>query len=144
MPTLYTIGHSNHSLSRLIEILQPYKIDLVVDVRRYPSSRHNPQFNRPVLAKELTICGIDYRFMGDRLGGKDDLDKVKARPEFAQGIEDLTALAAQGKPVAILCAEEDPGSCHRHWLLEPELEANGVKIVHIRGDGQLDKQLKLF
>ena len=115
-------------------------------MRRYPTSRHNPQFNRPGLTKELQINGIGYRFMGDRLGGKDDLEEVKARPEFAQGIEELKTLAVQDKRVAILCAEEDPHYCHRHWLLEPELEGKGVKIVHIRGNGRLDKdkQLKLF
>ncbi len=144
MSTLYTIGHSNHSISKLIELLHQHQIDIVVDVRRYPTSRHNPQFNKPGLAKELKRNGIDYRFMGDRLGGKDDLEEVKARPEFAKGIEELTALAAQGERITILCAEEDPHRCHRHWLLEPALEAKGVKLVHIRGDGQLDKQLKLF
>ena len=146
MPTLYTIGHSNHSISKLIELLHQHRIDLVADVRRYPTSRHNPQFNRPILAQGLEENGINYQFMGDRLGGKDDLDKVKARPEFAQGVEELKTLAGQGKQVAILCAEEDPHYCHRHWLLEPELEGKGVKIVHIRGAGQVDKdkQLKLF
>ncbi len=144
MPTLYTIGHSNHTIPRLIEFLHKHEIGLVVDVRRYPTSRHNPQFNRPGLARELQIKGIDYKFMGDKLGGKDDLEKVKARPEFSQGIEELTVLAARDKRLAILCAEEDPHRCHRHRLLEPVLEASGVKIVHIRGDGEVEKQLKLF
>ncbi len=146
MPTIYTIGHSNHPLSRLIDLLHQHKVGLTIDVRRYPSSKHNPQFNRPGLAKELEKNGIGYRFMGDKLGGKDDLEEVKAKPEFAKGIEELKTFAEKGKQVAILCAEEDPRRCHRHWLLEPELEAQGVKIVHIRGDGRLDKdkQLKLF
>jgi uncharacterized protein (DUF488 family) len=146
MPAFYTIGHSNHPVTRLIELLQQHRIDLVADVRRYPTSRHNPQFNKPALSAELERNGICYRFIGDKLGGKDDLERVKARPEFAEGIEELMALAAQEKRIVILCAEEDPRRCHRHWLLEPEFNKRGVKIIHIRGDGKLetDKQLKLF
>lgn len=146
MPTLYTIGHSNHTLSRLIELLQQHQIKLVADVRQYPSSRHNPQFNRPTLSMELEKNGVNYLFIGDKLGGKDDLEKVKARPEFAEGIKDIMALANQDRRVVMLCAEENPYRCHRHWLLEPELNKRGAKIIHIRGDGKLetDKQLKLF
>lgn len=146
MPTLYTIGHSNHPVSRLIELLQQHRIELVADVRQFPSSRHNPQFNRPTLSAELERNGINYRFIGNKLGGKDDLEKIRARPEFAEGLAELTALATQEKRVVILCAEEDPRRCHRHWLLESEFIKRGVKIIHIRGDGKLetDKQLKLF
>ena len=146
MSLLYTIGHSNHSLSQLISILRQYEINIVADVRRHPYSRHNPQFNQPSLMAGLQNAGIEYRFLGNKLGGKDDFDKIKARPEFEEGINELTVLASQGSHVAILCAEEDPYHCHRHHILEPAFNKNNVKIVHIRGNGQPEmiRQMELF
>ncbi|MBA3427906.1 MAG: DUF488 family protein [Actinobacteria bacterium] len=31
------------------------------DVRRFPGSRHHPQFNKPALADSLAAAGFDYR-----------------------------------------------------------------------------------
>jgi uncharacterized protein (DUF488 family) len=145
MPIIYTIGHSNHPLSRLLEILQHQHIELVVDVRRYPSSRYNPQFNQPQLAAGLEQAGMSYRFMGDKLGGQERFEKIKARPEFNEGITELVKLAS-GMRLAILCAEEDPHRCHRHHLLEPEFAARGIRFQYIRGDGRIgvNQQLDLF
>ena len=46
---LYTIGHSMHSIERLIELLREQSIEVVSDVRSRPYSRFNPQFNREAL-----------------------------------------------------------------------------------------------
>lgn len=139
MKIIYTIGHSNHQLPRLIEMLKQHKIMLVIDVRRYPSSRYNPQFNRPQLAEGLKQSEIEYLFMGNKLGGKDAFEVIKARPEFKEGISELINLVGQNARAAILCAEENPANCHRSQLLEPEFMVRGVKVVHIRGNGKLEQ-----
>ncbi|MGZ3593458.1 MAG: DUF488 family protein, partial [Syntrophales bacterium] len=41
--TIYTIGHSTHTLDEFVEMLQAFHIEMVVDVRSIPKSRHNPQ-----------------------------------------------------------------------------------------------------
>jgi hypothetical protein len=43
--TIFTIGHSNHSLDMFIDLLKSHKIDVLVDVRSKPFSQFSPQFN---------------------------------------------------------------------------------------------------
>jgi uncharacterized protein (DUF488 family) len=38
---------------------------------------------------------------------------------------------------ALMCSEEDPRECHRHLLISRVLQARGIAVVHIRGDGTL-------
>ena len=41
----YTIGHSSLSVAEFAQLLEAAGIALVVDVRAFPRSRGNPQFN---------------------------------------------------------------------------------------------------
>ena len=68
--TLYTIGHSDHSIPEFVGLLRQHGITLVADVRSQPYSRWTHQFNRETLAHDLAEAGIDYGFMGDALGGR--------------------------------------------------------------------------
>ena len=46
---------------QLLEVLLKVRdITLVVDVRKMPRSRHNPQFNRDTLPRALGDAGIGY------------------------------------------------------------------------------------
>ena len=72
------------------------------------------------------------------------------QPQLERGLSRLAALAEQGA-VAVMCAEEDPAHCHRSRLIGPALEARGIAVLHIRGDGRIeppaqkrDPQLSLF
>ncbi|WP_442895735.1 DUF488 family protein [Bradyrhizobium sp. AZCC 2262] len=40
--TIFTVGHSNRSLSEFFDILSSAQIGIVVDVRRFPASRRPP------------------------------------------------------------------------------------------------------
>ena len=42
--TIFTIGHSTHPIEEFVEMLRAHGIELVVDVRTIPKSRHNPKF----------------------------------------------------------------------------------------------------
>ena len=53
--TIYTIGHSTWPIDEFNKILQAYEIELVVDVRTIPGSRHNPQFNGNELKYDLVL-----------------------------------------------------------------------------------------
>jgi uncharacterized protein (DUF488 family) len=66
--TIYTVGHSTHSLDDFVGLLRAYGISRLVDVRTIPRSRHNPQFNSDTLGKILRNYRIGYRHMKD-LGG---------------------------------------------------------------------------
>ena len=55
-----TIGHSNRSLAEFVTMLQNAGVDLVIDVRAFPRSRTNPEFNIDRLPDDLERrCGLD-------------------------------------------------------------------------------------
>ena len=146
---IYTIGHSNHSAERLVELLRQYGIELVVDVRSSPYSRFNPQFNKENIEGFLEESGIDYAFYGNSLGGRpndpgccDENEIIYARIREKDWFQDgLDSVCWEGKNrvVALLCSEEDPNKCHRQHLLTQELLGKGVRLGHIRGNGKLEE-----
>jgi uncharacterized protein (DUF488 family) len=131
---LLTIGHSNHSLEKFLELLRAHKISTLVDVRSWPSSRRMPHFNRAALEDSVAAAGICYLWFGKALGGKNDGDTSAA--EFRNRISELAGLAESGQ-AAMMCAEEDPLRCHRKLLLAMPLAAHGIELLRIRGDGTL-------
>ena len=143
---LFTIGHSNHSIGRFVELLRLHGIEIVCDVRSTPYSRFNPQFNRESLTAALEAQGIAYLFLGNELGGKprggdypaDDRARfaLMAKSErFRSGLERLLE-EARGRRAAVMCAEKDPGQCHRGLLICPNLPAGAI-IHHILADGSV-------
>ena len=70
--TVYTIGHSNGTMERLIKLLRQHSITAVADVRSQPYSRFNPQFNRNALADSLKDERLEYVFLGNELGARSD------------------------------------------------------------------------
>lgn len=143
--TLYTIGHSDRTLTELTELLRDTGITCVVDVRAQPASARHPQFNMESLRAALTADGIIYHWAGRQLGGQ-----RKARPDsphrslpetlrgfadhmdtevFAKGVTQLLALARK-TPTAILCAEREPAQCHR-GLIADYLVLQGIKVRHL-------------
>jgi len=160
--TLYTIGHSDHSIPEFLELLKQYGVTLVVDVRSQPYSRWMHQFNRELLAYDLKAAKIGYHFMGDRLGGRPDdptlydpgqerpdYDRLEQTPQFQEGLEALIELA-QTATVAVMCSEGDYRQCHRHLLITQTLLGRGQDVIHIQPDGTtlpgslIPRQLSLF
>jgi uncharacterized protein (DUF488 family) len=144
---IYTIGHSTHSWEDFSKLLAAHDIEVVADVRSKPYSRFHPQFNREALARSLEGAGRRYLFLGKELGGKpqdpdrplaDELvwEYIRSRPQFKEGLARLLTEARHAK-VCLMCAEADPGRCHRGQLLAPELAARGVEVHHILPDGSL-------
>ena len=67
--SLLTVGHGPDHRTRLGARLAAADIELVVDVRRFPGSRTNPDVSRNALAEWLPPRGIAYRW-DKRLGGR--------------------------------------------------------------------------
>ena len=150
MATLYTVGHSNHSIEKFISLLTANGITAVADVRSRPFSRRHPQFNKERLAAALTQHGIAYVFLGRELGarsedpscyenGKVQYSRLTVMPAFKTGIERVLAGAAKFR-VALMCAEKEPLDCHRTLLVSRALEGAGASIAHILADGSLEPQ----
>jgi uncharacterized protein (DUF488 family) len=149
-----TVGHSTHDVERFLRLLTAHRVELVGDVRRFPGSRRNPQFNADALATALADAGIVYESMGDRLGGRrrgrpdsphtewrvaafrayaDHMDS----DEFAAGLDRLVEVA-QERRTAIMCAEWDWRRCHRR-LISDALATRGWRVLHIRRDGATEE-----
>ena len=146
MPSeLWTIGHSTRSSRELVDLLQAHAIRTLVDIRAFPSSRRNPQFNSATIAQTLLSEGLSYHLMST-LGGR-----RKSRPDsfnvgwrnpgfrgyadymqtesFQVGLRALTMLAEESR-VAIMCAEVVPWRCHRS-LIADALVCQGFQVRHI-------------
>ena len=143
--TLYTIGHSNRSLTDFLELLERHGIESLVDVRSAPYSRYVTHFNRADLEYSVESHKIRYTYLGAELGGRppgdefyDEHDhvlyyRVAQAPFFRGGIEKLIEEGAVYR-TAFMCSEEDPTNCHRRLLIARVLMDEGVRVIHIRGD----------
>jgi uncharacterized protein (DUF488 family) len=145
---IYSIGHSNGSIERLIGLLQQHSITAVADVRSQPYSRFNPQFNREVLASSLKSAAMEYVFLGQELGARSDdpacyrngraqYSLIAKAAMFQRGIGRLLSGAERFR-LAILCAEKEPLVCHRGILISRHLHENGIVVRHILEDGSLE------
>jgi uncharacterized protein (DUF488 family) len=144
---IFTIGHSVQPQALLIDALLANGVEVLCDVRRYPQSRRNPQFNRRALETGLAAAGIEYRHFED-LGGRRDPDPdspnlalrdpgfrayadYMGTEAFATALSELVQLA-DVKRVAIMCAESLPWKCHRSMIADA-LVARGIEVEHIVG-----------
>jgi uncharacterized protein (DUF488 family) len=144
---IYTIGHSTHLSSEFIAILKGYAIEIVVDIRTVPRSRHNPQFDAGRLESDLRKHDIRYIHLKE-LGGLRHASKTSVNtgwknlsfrgfadymetPEFSRGIEMLIDAYNSGQTV-IMCAEAVPWRCHRS-LVADTLVIRGIPVEHIMG-----------
>jgi len=151
---VFTIGHGNVPIDRIIFLLKKSEIHVVADVRSMPYSRHVPQANREKLEEALKIEGIEYVFMGEQLGGRPadievhdewgnvDYSKLAASDSFHEGLERIVKGSKQNN-VCVLCSEEDPVRCHRGLVISRELAKLGLEVRHIRHDGRIDSQARL-
>jgi len=142
---IFTIGHSNHSAARFLELLRESNIETVVDVRSQPMSRWVPHFNKAALRTALKGGSIGYVFMGSELGGRPDDPalRTQGKPDygamaqaraFRAAIERLIELSKDQR-IALMCAERDPLDCHRFLLIGRELVARGRSVANILSDG---------
>lgn len=145
MHRLFTIGHGTRLLDEFWEILKSFAVDLVVDVRTIPRSRHNPQFNKETLPESLKHQGIGYIHQSG-LGGlrKTHPDSLNTgwrnaafrgfadymqSNEFESNLNDLLETTS-GKTAVLMCAETLPWHCHRS-LIADALLARGIPVTHI-------------
>ncbi len=144
--TIYTVGHSTHTIEEFADMLKAHGVACIVDVRTIPKSRHNPQFNSDDLGKSLEAAGIGYRHLpglgGLRHAKKDSIinagwenasfrgfaDYMQTE-DFERSLAELMETAAKD-PTAIMCAEAVPWRCHRS-LIGDALLVRGVTVLDI-------------
>ena len=153
---VWTIGHGTRSIDEFTSVVRQAGIVTLIDVRRFPGSRHNPQFNQPALRAALEEIGITYRHaveLGGRLVGEPGEDafgclRVAAFRSYAarMGSERWqTALgAALAEPApCFMCSETLWWRCHRRLIAEL-LHARGDRVMHLLGPGKQQEHKPLL
>ncbi|KWT62180.1 hypothetical protein ADL21_09360 [Streptomyces albus subsp. albus] len=146
--TVFTVGHSTHSVSHFLSLLRKHEITAVADVRSTPASRFTPQFNRDTVMRALHDADIKYVFLGKELGartqdadcyanGQVQFNRLSRTPDFVSGINRLQQ-GARTETIAIMCAEQEPLDCHRCVLVARVLEERGTTVDHIHSDGHIE------
>lgn len=153
----FTIGHSNRSLDAFTGLLREAKIERVMDVRAFPRSRTNPQFNIDTLPDALVPFGIAYEHvaaLGGRRGKSNDpvasdvngfwtnqsfhnYADYALSMDFQSGLDHLIA-AGHEQRCAIMCSEAVWWRCHRR-IISDYLIAHGETVFHILGEGKVER-----
>jgi uncharacterized protein (DUF488 family) len=132
---IWTIGHSSRSIDTFLELLSEHGIQVLVDVRSFPTSKIE-RFKREQMEKWLPEHGIEYVWLGKELGGyrQGGYKRHMRTKLFREGIKKLLEIA-KAKRTCIMCMEVKPKYCHRRFI-SAHLERKGVKVIHIIGKGQ--------
>jgi uncharacterized protein (DUF488 family) len=156
--SFFTIGHSTRSIAEFVDLLRASQIELVVDVRRMPRSRTNPQFNREHLPNELHHFHIGYVHLASLGGLRNRPRRMEPTPNqfwenssfrnyadyaLTEGFHDgLTALRDLGheQRAVVMCAEAVWWRCHRR-IIADYLICAGENVFHILGAGRVDRAL---
>jgi uncharacterized protein (DUF488 family) len=144
---LFTIGHSTRTLDEFAALARAHGVAAIADVRKVPKSARHPWFSREALEGSLPERGLEYRWLGDSLGGlrragpgsrnaairsgsfRAYADHM-ATAEFRAGVEALLDLGARG-PTAAMCAEAVWWRCHRSFLADHLVAVLGVEVLHV-------------
>lgn len=149
-PVAFTVGHSTRPLAEFSHLLKAHSVDVLVDVRTVPRSRHNPQFDRDSLPVVLATYGIGYQHVAGLGGFRRTLagsvntgwrnlsfrgyaDYMQT-PEFAEQLADLIERARRHR-IVLMCAEAVPWRCHRS-LIADALVVHGVAVEEILSEAR--------
>lgn len=151
----FTIGHSNRSLDEFVGLLRGADIAMVADVRKFPRSRANPQFNQDALPAALAAHEVSYEHFA-ALGGRRGKSRMAPRDlngfwtnesfhnfadyaltdEFQSGLARLRE-AGGDRRCAIMCSEALWWRCHRR-IVADHLIARGESVFHVMAAGRLE------
>ena len=145
---VFTIGHGTRPAEELVAMLGDVGVETLVDVRRFPGSRRNPQFGREALEQTLAAAGIAYRHaveLGGRRSGEPGEERFgcirtasfrsyAARMGSEEWQAALSAALAEPAP-CLMCAETLWWRCHRRLIAEL-LVARGHTVVHLIRPGK--------
>jgi len=146
--TIFTIGHYNYTLDTFLKMLKQAKITKIIDVRSFPNSKNNPQYNQNEFSVWLKEHNVKYKHIS-LLGGRRKRSNIVGEnlnagwqnqsfhnyadytltKNFKEGINILMK-EEENNVVAMLCAERHPSRCHR-LIISNWLELHNEKVVHI-------------
>lgn len=150
---MITVGHGRLDRNELTRLLDDAGIEMLIDIRRFPGSRHNPDVHSDAMSQWLPQAGIDYR-VEPRLGGRRRLTADDPRddpwwkveqfaayaahtrtPEFGEALTEVLELADR-RTTAVMCSESVWWRCHRRLVADVAVLAYGHTVAHLMHDGR--------
>jgi uncharacterized protein (DUF488 family) len=151
---LISVGHGSLDRTALIQLLNSADVDVLVDIRRYPNSRHNPDVETNAITAWAQDAGLAYRWE-PRLGGRRRLPAGEESEdtwwrveqfaayaaytrtaEFATALDELIA-QSQHQRTAMMCSEAVWWRCHRRIVADVAMVKFSVEVSHLMHDGRL-------
>jgi uncharacterized protein (DUF488 family) len=151
---LLTVGHGTAGRDELTRLVTEAGGERLVDIRRFPGSRRNPDLAREALADWLPAAGVDYRWE-PRLGGRRRLPAGVTSPDTWWRVEAFRAYAAYMRTeeftaamtdlldglgtarTLVMCSETLWWRCHRRLVSDAAVLLHGVTVRHLGHDGRL-------
>ena len=152
--SLLTVGHGPEDRDRLGARLTAAGVSRLVDIRRFPGSRSNPDVGREALTGWLPAAGVAYRWDA-RLGGRRRLPPGEPvadawwtvaqfaayaahtrTAEFTEALDEVLAEAGR-TTVAVMCSESVWWRCHRRLVADVAVLGRAVEVRHLMPDGRL-------
>ena len=147
---IVTVGHSNRSLPRFLELLGQHRVGAVADVRKLRGSLAFPHFGELPLKRALKRADILYQPIPELAGRRSKGIDPWPRPcwrnrgfrnyadhmrtaEFHAGIRALLALARKAR-TAVMCAEAVPWRCHRSLIADYLVVEKKRRVDELVGD----------
>jgi uncharacterized protein (DUF488 family) len=154
-PPFFTIGHSDRTLEEFTALLREAGVEVVVDVRRLPGSRRNPQFDEDFLSDALSGVGVRYSRIAELGGRRPSAGNVPPEAngfwrnrsfrnyadhglsaEFGSGLARLRE-AGGDRRAAVMCSEAVWWRCHRR-IIADHLLAHGHEVFHVMSGHRVD------
>lgn len=143
---VFTIGHGKRRVDELLGTLTEAGVGTLIDVRRVPFSRRNPQFNQPRVAAAVEEAGIAYRHaesLGGLRAGEAGEERFACLGAFASYAarmattewQDALAEVLAEPDIVLMCAETPWLRCHRRFISEL-LVARGHEVIHLIRPGE--------
>lgn len=151
---LLTIGHGTSDRPELTRRLHEAGIEVLVDIRRFPGSRRNPDVSRDALEKWLPDEKVEYVWE-ERLGGRRRVPEDAGDTDAWWRVEAFRAYAAYTRTaefgaaltevverahdatVAVMCSEFVWWRCHRRLVSDAAVLLHGLPVEHVMPDGRL-------
>jgi uncharacterized protein (DUF488 family) len=148
---MMTIGHSTLELDSFLRALRENGITTLVDVRRFPGSKRNPQFGQDRLfaaLHEMGIRGVWREGLGGWRTAEPDSVNTGWRENSFRGYADYMQTSAFDGEIdwlmkladfdtaVVMCAEAVPWQCHRSLIGDAVLARSGVvENIFVEADG---------
>lgn len=154
---MITIGHSTLGIEAFLRALKENGVKTLVDVRRFPGSKRNPQFSQAALFRSLEkvrIHGVWREGLGGRREPAPGSMNTGWKNESFRGYADYMQTAAFGAEIdwlvglpeidstVVMCAEALPWRCHRSLIADAVLARSlAVEDLFVKVDGQSERKL---